>query len=106
MYLYTAPFKPEPTSFALHWIEVPSGNSSKFGTTGSAAEESAPAPAPAPAPVPDESSSPPPIIIIAELEEQHTIIPTAAAIIGIDIFVFITILWDFFTDMIGVSTYQ
>ena len=28
------------------------------------------------------------IIIMAELEEQHTIIPTAAAIIGIDIFVF------------------
>jgi hypothetical protein len=62
-------------------------------------------PAPAPAPAPEESS--PPIIIIAELEEQHTIIrPAAAAIIGIDISVFITILWVFFTDMIGVSTYQ
>jgi hypothetical protein len=42
----------------------------------------------------------------AELEEQHTIIRPTPANIGIDIFVFITILWDFFTDMIGVSTYQ
>jgi hypothetical protein len=53
------------------------------------------------------SFSLPPIIIAAALEEPHTTKrPTPAAIIGIDIFVFITILWDFFTDMIGVSTYQ
>jgi hypothetical protein len=30
----------------------------------------------------------PPIIMAATLDEQHTIIPTAAAIIGADIFVF------------------
>jgi hypothetical protein len=43
------------------------------------------------------SFSSPPIIIAAALEEEHTTKrPTPAAIIGIDIFVFITILWDFF----------
>jgi hypothetical protein len=62
---------------------------------------------PAPAPAAAGVSSPPPIIIIAELDEQHTIKrPTPANIGMAAIFVFITILWDFFTDMIGVSTYQ
>jgi hypothetical protein len=49
-------------------------------------------------------SSPPPIIIAATLDEPHTTKrPTPAAIAAI-VFYYYTV--GFFTDMIGVSTYQ
>jgi hypothetical protein len=70
MYLYTAAFTPEPTSFAVHWIGVPTGSVRTFdggdGDEGPGDD----------GPVVFLSSSPP-IMSMALEEDEHTIIPKA-----------------------------